>query len=322
MTVGMVQTVLGPVDPAELGVCDAHEHVFIRGGLPIVLEPEFRLDSLEAAVVELNEYAIAGGGAVVDCMPLGVGRDVDGLADASRRTGVHIIAATGFHKQRYYPADHWIHRYDAETITQLLVDEWRSGMDVGGYDGPLVCRREARPGVIKVATTAPEATTTEHKLVTAAGAAAVATGLPLLTHTDGAGDPAWQLDALVATGLDPGRVILSHVDRHQDLASLVALAERGAWLSLDWLGRRDRRPDSYVADLVVGLAQAGHLGRVLIGQDLARRQYWRAYGGGPGLRNLLDFAALLAKAGLDQDGVNAVLTINPQRAYACAEPGV
>jgi phosphotriesterase-related protein len=321
MTVGGVQTVLGPIAPAQLGVCDAHEHVFIRGGLPIVLEPEFRLDSLDAAVAELTEYAAAGGGTVVDCMPLGVGRDVAGLVEASRRSGVHIIAATGFHKQRYYADDHWIHRYDADAITELLVDEWRLGMDIGGYDGPLVRRHEARPGVIKVATTAPEATATEHKLVAAAAAAAILTGLPLLTHTDGPGDPVWQLDALAGAGLDGGRVILSHLDRHQDAASVAALAGRGAWLCLDWLGRHDRRPDSYVADLVVALADAGHLDRVLLGQDLARRQYWRAYGGGPGLRNLLDFAGLLGQAGLDDDGVRTVLSINPQRAFACAEPG-
>ena len=73
---------------------------------------------------------------------------------------------------------------------------------------------------------------------------------------------------------------------------------------------------------MVGLADAGHLGRVLIGQDLARRQYWRAYGGGPGLRNLPDFAVLLREAGLDDDGVNTVLITNPQQAFTCTEPGV
>ena len=44
-----VRTVLGDIDPADLGVTYAHEHIVIDGGRPVLLEPDFDL-SVDAAV--------------------------------------------------------------------------------------------------------------------------------------------------------------------------------------------------------------------------------------------------------------------------------
>src|SRR6478752_10748803 len=48
-----VRTVLGDVDPAELGVTYAHEHLVIAGGRPVEIAPDLRLDSVDDAVSEL-----------------------------------------------------------------------------------------------------------------------------------------------------------------------------------------------------------------------------------------------------------------------------
>jgi len=47
--VSFVRTVLGDIDPADLGVTYAHEHIVIDGGPPVLLEPDFDL-SVDAAV--------------------------------------------------------------------------------------------------------------------------------------------------------------------------------------------------------------------------------------------------------------------------------
>lgn len=309
-----VTTVLGDLPPEHLGATDCHEHLFIRGGLPIVLEPDFRLDSVDAAVTEAREFQAAGGQALVDCMPLGVGRDIDGLTAVAEQTGLTVIAATGFHKDRYYAADHWVHTYDVDQITELLVAEFAEGIERTGYGGPYVERVTARPGVIKVATTSPGPTPTERKLLAAAGAAAVVTGLPVITHTDSASCAAIQLEALTNEGVPAGQVILSHMDRHSDVDQLVEICATGATVCLDWIGRTDRRPDKFVSDLAAGVAARGFVDHVVLGQDLARRQYWHAYGGSPGLANLLiSLVPLLGESGLSEDDVETMLIRTPQR---------
>lgn len=310
----MIVTVLGEIPPAELGPTDCHEHLLIRGGLPIVLEPDFALDSVDAAVAEVGEFLAAGGAALVDCMPLGVGRDARGLVEIASRTGATIIATTGFHKDRYYAADHWVHGYGVDQIAELLVAEFTDGLEVSGYGGPLVSRLDARPGAIKVATSGPSPTATELKLVEAVGHAQVRTGLPVLTHTDDAGSADVQLSVLTAAGVPPSSIVFGHMDRHASVDQLAALCATGASVCLDWMGRHDRRPDEFIADLVAELGSRGHLGHVVLGQDLARRAYWHAYGGGPGLVNLMEsFPALLRKAGLTDDHIRRVLVDNPRR---------
>ena len=90
-----VRTVLGDLDPAELGITYSHEHVIIAGGKPVELNPDFLLDDVDKATDELAAAKALGLGCVVDAMPADCGRDVVRLAEVSRRTGVHVIAATG-----------------------------------------------------------------------------------------------------------------------------------------------------------------------------------------------------------------------------------
>jgi hypothetical protein len=45
----LVRTVLGDIDSSALGVTDAHDHLLIRSGLVLTMEPGFRLDSVDVA---------------------------------------------------------------------------------------------------------------------------------------------------------------------------------------------------------------------------------------------------------------------------------
>jgi len=310
----MIESVLGPLPADELGPCDFHDHLFIAGGLPLALEPGFRLDDVDAAIREVTEFAEAGGRAIVDCMPIGVGRDIDGLVAVAQATGVTIIAATGFHKDRYYAADHWVRTFDVDQIAELLVAEAREGIDVYGYSAPTITRRDARAGIIKVGSSANRLTSLEEKLFAAVGAAAVTTGLPVITHTDFGTCAPEQLELLGKEGLSAQRVVLSHMDRNPDPILHRDIAAMGATLSFDWLARIDRRSDAVVADLVVAAAEDGYLDRVVLGQDLARRTYWRAFGGAPGLRYLFaSFVPRLLAAGVTDAHITQLLVDNPRR---------
>src|SRR5262245_15183633 len=120
---GKVQTVVGPISPDSLGPTMAHEHLLIdltclflapteateifRANQPITLatlgwirynyfahrENLVLLDE-EAAVAELSHFKRAGGGAIVDVTPIGIGRDPLGLSRIARATGLNIIMGT------------------------------------------------------------------------------------------------------------------------------------------------------------------------------------------------------------------------------------
>lgn len=309
-----VETTLGAVPAERLGRVDAHEHIIIDGGLTVVREPDFRLDSVEKAVEEVGRWREAGGGAIVDTMPFGCGRNVGKLVAVSEATGVPIIVPTGFQKASYYLPDHWQHRYDEETIAELLVAECVEGVDEENYDGPVVRRNGVKAGLIKVAGDYQVVKPTTRKLIRAAGGAHGATGVPVLVHTESGTAAPELLDLLEEAGVAPSRVVLSHVDRNPDLALHRALAERGAYLQYDTPGRIKYQPETVVIGLLRGMLDGGYGGNLLLGGDLARRSYWRSYGGGPGLDYLLSsFSNRLLRDGFLQEELAAIWVENPSR---------
>lgn len=302
-----VRTVLGDVE--ELGVTYAHEHLFMTGGWPVRNEPDYRLDSLEAAVAEVSAARRLGLAAVVEMTPLGFGRSPRLMRALAERTGLHVVAVTGFHKSTYYSDAHWLHHYDADEIAGLLVSEIEEGMDELGLVGPIVRRSPARAGAVKLA--AGYHRLPHGRLISAVAQAARRTGAPVVTHCDKGTMGHELLDAL-----DVDRVVLGHIDHNLDPGYLVSLAERGAYLAFDRPGRIKYGPDSDVVALVEALAGRGLGHRLLFGMDLARRSYWPSLGGGPGLAYLLDrFVPRLEAAGLGEVA-RAALTGNAAAAFA------
>ena len=83
-----VRTVLGDIDPGDLGVTYAHEHLVIDGGRPVELYPDFLLADVDLMTAELSDAAAAGLQAAVDAMPADCGRNPTKLAELSRRREV------------------------------------------------------------------------------------------------------------------------------------------------------------------------------------------------------------------------------------------
>lgn len=309
-----VRTVLGDVE--DIGITYAHEHLFMTGDWPVRNEPDYRLDSLDAAVVEVTEAQRLGLSAVVEMTPLGFGRSPSLMKELSERTGLHVIAVTGFHKSGYYSDAHWLHHYSADEIAELLVAEIELGMDEYGLVGPLVRQSSARAGAIKIATAYHSFGRGVARLISAVAAAALRSGVPVVTHCDKGTMGHELLDALAAEGVAADRVVLGHIDHNPDAGYLISLAERGAYLAFDRPGRIKYGPDSDVVALVAELAGHGLGDRVLFGMDLARRSYWPSLGGGPGLPYLLErFVPRLEAAGLGEVA-KAALTGNPRAAFA------
>lgn len=165
---GFLRTVTGDVDTADAGICYAHEHIIIDPSFTTFCNPDFLLDSVERACVDLHEFRAAGGKTMVDSMPCGGGRNVRKLAEITRRTGVNIVCPTGLHLPKYYPPGHWGERLSVEAMSELFIAEIEDGIDSNDYSGPLIDRTEHRAGVIKVATSGERPTDRERRVIEAA----------------------------------------------------------------------------------------------------------------------------------------------------------
>jgi 5-phospho-D-xylono-1,4-lactonase len=309
-----IPTTLGPRRIDSLGAVNAHDHVILDGGYTTVSEPDFRLDDVEKAAQEIAAWRDAGGGLIVDTQPFGCGRNVDKLVAVSEATGVPIVVATGFQHRKFYLPDHWQTRYDEDTIYELLLAEVTEGVDRNGYDGPVVRRSHITAGVIKVAGDYNYLTPTMRRLIRAVGRVHQATGVPVFAHTEHGTACDELLDALEAAGVPPHHVMLSHTDRNPDWHLHRRWAARGAYLQYDTPSRVKYQSEHLVVGLMRRLFDAGLGERLLLGGDMARRSYWKAYGGGPGFGYLLRvFTPRLLEEGFTQQELELVWRHNPAR---------
>lgn len=314
-----VRTVLGDVAPADLGACHAHEHIIIDRSYATEHFPHLLLESIDFAARELSELFQVGGRAVVDAMPCSGGRNVLKLAEISNLSKIHIIAATGLHLQKYYPHGHWSERLDAEKLGAAFVADIETGIDKNDYGGITIERTNHRAGIIKVAGGLDKLSSWEQGIFEAGAIAHLATGAPILTHTEKGTAAIEQVELLTKNEVAPHRVMLSHTDRKPDLAYHKEILSTGVNIELDGAARWKPEEGNPTRDLIVELFAAGLGSQIMLGMDAARRSYWKVYGGAPGLAYLLtDFSADLRAAGLRQSDLEQIFVANPRRFFQFA----
>ena len=117
-----VITVLGPVAPLEMGITDAHNHLWISP-LECIAPDAPVLNQQEAIVAELKAFKQVGGGGQIDCQPYGCGRDGNRLRELAQASDVRVVANTGFHLREYYPIDFEIWQMDEEQAYDFFEKE-------------------------------------------------------------------------------------------------------------------------------------------------------------------------------------------------------
>lgn len=317
---GLVRTVLGDLPADQLGTAYLHEHLVIDSPAVADRQPQIWLPSVAEAVAEVATCTAAGVGAMVDAMPCAAGRHVDRLAEISRRTGLHIVAATGRHTARYYPAHPWIEAATETELAALFRADVVEGIDALDYTGPVLRRTPYRAGIVKVATGGPAPGPAERRAFAAAAEVARATGVPILTHCEqGLGGLA-QLELLREFGVPLARVVLSHTDKCRDAGYHRELLGAGVNLEYDQALRQDPAEPRGTAYLLLAMVEAGYGGQLLLGTDGARRSLWRTLGGRPGLAWLAaEFPTVLRARGLPAEALDAIFVHNPARVLALAD---
>lgn len=304
----IVMTVLGPINPADLGTTLPHEHIILDTAEPAVVSPR-RYDEDEVVDVvlpHLERIRGLGCDALCDCTPAYLGRAPSLLARLSRATGLHILTNTG-----YYNAAGGTHLPDhardesADLLADRWAEEWERGIGGTGI----------KPGFIKIGVDSGPLPGLSRKLVLAAARTHLRTGLVIACHSGDGRAAREGIEILRAEGVDPSAFIWVHSQNEKDPDLLADAANLGAWVEFDSIG-----PSSigeHIA-LVRRMKERGLLGRVLLSQDAGWYQVGEPGGGSFRPYDTLfeQFLPALKGAGVSEDERTRLTVSNPAEAFS------
>ncbi len=338
---GLVQTVLGPVSPSELGPTTTHEHLHLDfsfmyrpaqdtpneelADAPITLEnlgwirrnyysnrTNLTLMDLDTTIGEIRRYREVGGGAIVDATLAQIGRDPDALAAISRESGVHIIMGSGYYVDIAHPED--MDERSVDDLAREIVGDIVEGVGDSGI----------RAGVIgEVGCTWP-LTPNERKSLSATAIAQQETGAAISIHPGRHPDaPLEILDLLTNAGADVSRVIMGHLDRTAfEFDSLQSIAASGCYLEWDLFGNEgsyyplaeiDMPSDAQRLDFIKRAADAGYTDRIVMGHDIATKHRLVRYGGHGYGHILENIVPKMRRKGFSEETIRAITADNPAR---------
>lgn len=345
---GKIQTVLGPIDPEQLGVTLTHEHLLVdlsvahgppdsASGKDFYHKPvsqemvgrirhhaaqnadNAQLFDVPTAIEEVMLYKQHGGASLVDATSIGIARDPMGLFRISHATGVNIIMGASYYVAAAHPPD--IDRLTEDDIVEQIV---RDVME--GVDGTVI-----RSGVIgEIGCTWPLAGN-ERKVLRASAQAQRITGAPLLIHP-GRDEtaPVQVIEVLNEAGADLGRTIMGHLDRTVFLRStLTQIAEAGCYMEWDLFGTEnsyyalnpniDMPSDAKRMDDIAWISSEGYGGKILVAHDICAKHRLEKYGGHGYYYILAQIIPRMRARGFSSEAIDKILVNNPRDALTFAE---
>ena len=310
-----IQTVLGFVDSNEIVHVQPHEHLMLEKGHAASTNSDLCIDNVDVTVSEVKKLPARS--LVVDAQPIGAGRMAMDLIRVSKRTGVHIVASTGFHKSMFYWRDHWIHNESAEILTALFVSEIQKGMYVGnGIERPTK-KVDAKAGLIKTAVDKKGLTPYYQMKFEAAAEASLLTNVPIMVHIEKESDPFEIIQFLTDKQVAAKKIILCHLDRtHHDYGLHKEVAATGVYLEYDTIGRFKYHSDDQEIELIHHMLNSGFQESLLISLDTTRARL-QAYGGEIGIDYLTKtFIPKLKVSGISDKTISTLVLDNPLAALS------
>jgi phosphotriesterase-related protein len=334
---GKAQTVLGLIDPADLGPTLMHEHLLSDIRTPAMrADPDqgpeitlcncysinymrkkkmprnFRLTCEATATEEVRLMAAAGGRTVVELSSGGLDPRPNGLVAIAREAGVHVVMGCGHYVDEYQPASNRMRSaedFAAEMMDQIQVGAWNTDVRAG-IIGEIGCQSPW--------------TELERRVMTGALLAMGQTGAALNVHPGRDPDQPQQVaDFVKAFGADPNRVIISHIDRTIfDETRLLRLADSGVVIEFDLFGQEgsfysmsdiDMPNDAVRLRMIRSLIARGHLDRVVISHDICYRTRLTRWGGHGYAHIFENVVPMMLRRGFTQAEVAAITVGNPRR---------
>ena len=300
-----LRTTLGPKSKSELGMILPHEHVFVDLRTPD--QPGYADAETEDVVrlmaPEIERIKKLGVTALVECSTGGVGRRADIDLAVSIATDFPIVVPTGNYREPWIPE--WVRHASEQELEAWMLRELTEQIDEIGFQA----------GWIKLSAGDDGMTALETKILRAAARAAAQTDAVIGSHTIRGRVVMDQLDVIEAEGYRADRFISIHTQEEKDFAYNLAVAERGAWIEYDHVGRAG---DDEVAELVIRALEAGCGDRLLLSHDRGWYDPALPMGGTPKPYTHLSTVLLpeLRRRGVDDGTLMRLTHDNPFEAFA------
>ena len=257
-----VNSALGPIDTKDIGYALMHEHILAADwSMRIAFKDWIIYDEfIELAVREVNKAKKNGIKTIVDGTPINLGRDILALRDVAAKTGVHIIASTGF----YSDETMMLGTKSEKTFVKLMLREIEVGMQ--GTD--------TKAGIIKVATDQLGVTELNRKFLKAAALANKETGIPIYTHTAVNSKVGLdQQDVFEDEGIDLSNVVIGHCGDCNDFEYMEKLMKRGSYIGLDRFGPDEAYRGVYNLEdkikIFIELCKRGWIDKIIVSHDFS-----------------------------------------------------
>ena len=348
---GKAQTVLGLVEPNDLGITLPHEHLLIDqtvGGVYFVEPQEISQRTLahqpvtlenlnwvrynmkdskdnqmlvdeEMAIKEATLFKRRGGRTIVDQTNIGIGRDPQALVRISNATGLNIVMGSGYYVDGPLTEAERNAKTEEDIAAEIVRDVTVGVGDTGvrsGMIGELGCAWPLKPN--------------EKKVLRAGAIAQKETGAPMNIHPGRNEEaPIEIMDILRDAGADLSRVVMSHMDRCGFLLETrKKLLETGCFIEYDVFGFEGYYParvalsEGHLPDTpndvervrqIKQLIEMGYVKQILISQDCGMKIMLTSYGGWGYAHLLREVVPLMRVYGITDEDIHTMMVENPKR---------
>lgn len=255
-------------------------------------DPDCLLNGYTDCLDELKEIHDKSVVRWVDCSNHGIGVDWNNNKKIFEEVGIEIINSTGFYKTPFMPA--YVTTSTVEELADIMLADIAKGAKVIG----------------EIGTSNHEWTADEYKVFEAAVIAQKKTNAVIITHTTLGTLIREQVDFFLANGINPKKVIISHVALSKDLDEIRYALKNGFNVAFDTIGKTKYLEDSVRVDYIKTLIAEGYTKQLLMSMDITRQSHLKK-NGGVGYAYLVDtFLPMLEKAGVKEEDISTIVSKN------------
>ena len=255
-------------------------------------DPDCLLNGYLDCIDELKDIRAKGVTRWVDCSNHGIGVDWKNNQKIFEEVGIEVINSTGFYKTPFMPD--YVSTASIEELANIMLEDLANGAKVIG----------------EIGTSKDEWTKDELKVFEAAVIAQKKTNAVIITHTTLGTLIKEQVDFFLENGINPKKVIISHVALSNDLDALRYALQKGFNVAFDTIGKTKYLPDETRVEFIKKLIEEGFTNQLLMSMDITRQSHLKK-NGGVGYAYLLDtFIPMLERAGVSEEDISTITSKN------------